>query len=153
MVKRNYNITLQENRDFCMPSVFQAIMRKYDFELTQEQIAREVNFSPEKLVYFEDCADFFKKRNLQFNFYHYNQTPWNDHEILVSEAFEKGQDLVVAYESPKKLSHAHLALDFSQRQLIMQDPGNFSIFSFDIYELERKMWADKVGVYGLVGKL
>lgn len=156
MVKRIYDVSMQKNKDFCVPAIFQAIMRKYNIELMQHKIAKEINFDPKKLSLLDNAVDFFKKRNLELKVYYYDEAPFNDHEFLIQTAFENDEDLIVGYNkgnSAHQAHHAHLAIALFGRNLIMIDPENLKEISENVYELERKMWNLDSGVYGLVRKL
>lgn len=153
MVKRNYKLSVQENSSFCVPAVFQAIIRKYGFELSQKEIAQEIGLRPApEFVQLHDCCDFFQKRRLRLTSYHFDEVPDRDQELFIQWAFEKDFDVIVGYNLGRG-PHTCLALDFLNFNLILQDPENLAEVSVNIYELERKMWQDRIGVYGLVGKL
>jgi len=103
---KSYSLTPQERRDFCVCSCLQAVLREYEKELSQEDIAR--NLTPSKdgfLVDDENIKDFMGRNNLGYDFFGYNATPFNEPDMVLREVDEK--DVLVLADR-----HARLLLSF-----------------------------------------
>lgn len=147
-----YNLSRQEKPNYCIPAVLQAILRRYDEELAQQDIAAEIGLKESGAGFDEHLEFFFAKRNLQFTFYNYNETPFNEPESLLQEALMQGLDVMIGYDTGKGL-HVQLMADFRGVILTLLDPSEKERHNENFFKILNRMSEKKSGGFGLVGKL
>jgi hypothetical protein len=156
MEKRVYNLTRQETPYFCIPAAIQAIMRRRGREESQSDIAKEIGCVDERAVIFgENLAAFFERRDLDFRYHHYNELPVDDPYYLMVYCFENGVDLMAGYKSKQDQRglHIKLATSFTDPNVTLLDPDTCAEYTRDINELIGRMRKDKSGGFGLVEKI
>jgi hypothetical protein len=147
-----YNLSRQEKPNYCIPAVLQAILRRYDEESTQQDIAAEIELKESGAGFDEHLEFFFAKRNLQYSYYNYNETPLNEPESLLQEALMQGLDVLVGYDAGNKL-HVQLMEDFRGVILTLLDPSDAECHHENFFKMLNRMSEKKSGGFGLVGKL
>ncbi len=142
---KRYNLTPQEKDNFCVCSCLQAILRKYGKETSQQEIAKNL-IPSEKGFFINDkrIKEFLKKEGLDYNYFNYNKTPFNEPDMILKE----NSDILIGVNT-----HTFLLVDFQDPDLKLLDPKNGFAKQSDLYSLMREMHKKKSGGFGLVKRL
>lgn len=146
-----YKLAKQQTAYYCFPACLQAVLREHGKEISQEEIARELNCTEEGAS-LKAVAEFLEKRKLKFEYHNYNETPFNEPDFLLQEAFEKGKHVLIAYPNSKGY-HIFLVEHFSDPLVHTRDPKNAELYVVTLEQLMQKMHERKSGGFGLIGKL
>ncbi len=144
---KTYNLMPQEKEDFCVCSCLQAIFDKYNIKISQEKIAK--NLTPaEKGFKIHDRAfeNFVNAKGFCFEFYWYNETPFNEPDFLLEEINENEGFIGIN-------SHTYLLESFNYPNIKLIDPENRSIKEYTMKKMYKDMQKDNEGFFGLVKKL
>ena len=148
----NYELTKQETSYYCIPAVLQAVLRRYGNEVSQTEIAQEINCGKGGAKFSEDLSPFFKRRNLKFEFVNYNETPFNEPDFLLSSALLRKKDVMLGYKNGAGL-HIYLVANFYGSTVVLLDPNDCERREENLFDVVGKMFKEKTGGFGLVGKL
>ena len=144
---KNYNLIPQEENNFCGCSVIQAILNKYDIKVSQKEIAQEL-YPSSQGFYFNDSKfkEFISKKGFNYEFYWYNETPFNEPDFLLSENLEK--DILFGWKN-----HIRLVISFKDPNIEFIDPKNGEKQTKDLKEILKEMRENNDGFFGLIKKL
>ncbi|VVB83870.1 Uncharacterised protein [uncultured archaeon] len=80
-------LSVQEKDDFCVCSVLQAIFRKYNFHISQKEIACNLTSGKKTgfLVYDSRIKEFMKKNGFEYSYFGVHETPFNEPDELLKE--------------------------------------------------------------------
>lgn len=136
-------LKVQEEDNFCLCSVLQTILKRKNIEISQREIAN--NLTPSDNGFFADdlqIKNFMRINGFNYQFYGYNQTPFNEPDMLLLEMNENDGLLGIN-------NHIYLLENFKYPKIEMIDPKNGELIQTDIYQTIRKMESDG-GFYGLI---
>jgi ABC-type bacteriocin/lantibiotic exporter with double-glycine peptidase domain len=144
---KQYRITSPKKDNYCVPSCLQAVFRKYDLEISQENIAdilikKKKGFIPEG----EKLENFLKQRGLNYKFYWYNETPFNEPDALIQEGLL--HNMIIGIND-----HCFILSGFEKDKISLLDPNNSLINEKDYYEITRNMFHSELGFFGLIKKV
>lgn len=147
---KNYDLSLQRKRDWCVPACLQAILRYEGVEITQERIIKQLNELENGLVLANDekIKSFMRRNGFNYRFYFCDETPFNEPDFLLNEMSKANNHGIVGVNT-----HAFLLIDFKDPLLKLLDPGNGKIVTRDICDLDLEMREKSNGGYGLVEKI
>lgn len=137
----------QEKQTYCLCSVIQAILKKENIEVSQDEIAKglkstEKGFFPDG----EIITNYLRKKGLEYNFYWYNQTPFNEPDTLLKEmSEEKG---FIGFND-----HTYLIFRFTDPKIFFIDPKDGECYKTDLKNLRGLMKKFGDGFFGVVKKL
>lgn len=140
---KNYEVKIQEEDNLCLCSSLQAILRKYNIYYGQREIARCL--TPTEKGYFADdfrIKSFLSNNKFEYIYYPYNETPFNEPDMLLSEMNE--HDGIIGINN-----HVYILDEFKDPLLKTIDPKDANIVEKNIYSLMREMH-DKFGFFGLL---
>lgn len=109
---------VQEKSNYCLCSIIQDIFSFYNINLSQDEIAR--NLTPTKNGFRGDdkiIKDFLRNNRFDYNFYWWNQTPFNEPDSLLIEISEN--DGFIAFGD-----HTLRVLEFEDPKVVLLDPAN-----------------------------
>lgn len=143
---KNYNLIPQKRNNYCVCSVLQAIFDKYNIKIFQEKIAE--NLTPSKngfKINDYKIKNFLGNLGFNYNFYWYDETPFNEPDILLYEMQQKNGIIGIK-------THVYLLKEFKDPKLYLIDPKDCSKKKKDIFDLLNDMKKGKV-FFGLIEKL
>ncbi len=146
-LEKNYNLIPQENNNYCLVSVLQAIFNKYKINLTQDEIAS--NLTPSKYGFkIQDSIfkDYAKLKGFDYEYYWWDSTPFNEPDTLVEDNFHK--DIFIGWNN-----HVGLVTDFNSSVIQYIDPKDALKTIMKFYNLTKKMQGYGDGFFGLLKKL
>jgi hypothetical protein len=147
-----YHLDAQEGIDWCFPACLQAVLRRYDIETPQEEIAEELGVKGNG-VGLVKVLSFLLRRDLDFNFWDHNKTPFNEPDTLLEDSLREGKDVLIAIPNSKGY-HVSLLDDFVYPVLSVIDPKDAELKEMDISTLMREMAKGEwMGGFGLIKKL
>jgi ABC-type bacteriocin/lantibiotic exporter with double-glycine peptidase domain len=144
---KNYNLIPQEKNTYCVCSVLQAIFDKHDVKISQEEIAK--NLTPSDKGFYTDDEKMMmllKQNGLEYKFFNYNATPFNEPDTMIKEIKEKEGIIGVK-------NHVYLLGEFEDPYLILIDPSNLSKKKENLSNLMKNMRESGSGFFGLIKKL
>lgn len=136
----------QEKENYCVCSVLQSIFRKYNINIEQDIIAQ--NLTPSKRGFYVDdynFKNFLNKNGFNYDYYFYNQVPFNEPDFLLEEM--KKDNGFVGFNN-----HVYLLYDFKDPLVSLIDPSNNFLSERELTKLLREMGLGS-GFFGLVKKL
>ena len=139
---RTIELHVQEQWNFCLCSVLQAIFKRYGLTLSQKEIAK--NLTPAEMGFIHN--DSKAKRLMEKNGFSYSsfgayETPFNEpYEVLKEMFYNEG---IIGINT-----HVYLLKDFKEPKLILIDPKNKKEVKMFYQDLLRKM--GHTGFFGLV---
>ena len=143
---RQYSLTPQEEKNYCVPSCLQAILRNYNIEETQREIFQQLT-PTEKGVLISD--DKFKNLlsifEFNYDFFLYNQTPFNEPDFLLNKNSDK--DILIGINE-----HCYILVLFQDPKLHVIDPKDAIIKEDELPNILNKMRKTKSGGFGLISK-
>jgi len=142
---KNYELTRQEKSDYCIPACLQGILRRYGHEISQEEIASNLDFGIEGEFFIngKNIERFFIDFGLKYFVFRYNEIPRNS----INKFFDGNKDYFMLLNS-----HAELILSFSDPTLITLDPDDLSINERNINKIIQEMSENNKGHFGVVRK-
>ena len=144
---KTYNLIPQEKDNFCICSCLQAIFNKHNIKISQEEIAN--NLTPAKKgfrIHDKTFKNFVNAKGFYFEFYWYNETPFNEPDSLLEEMM-KNEGFVGIN------SHTYLLENFNYPNIKLIDPENRLIKEYTLQSMYKDMQKDNEGFFGLVKKL
>ncbi len=144
--KINYNLKIQEKNIYCVPSVLQAIFDRHGLNVSQEEIADELTPS-ENGFRLDDLKfkNFLEDQGFNYDFFHYNTTPFNEPDILLNELGKK--DILFGWNN-----HARLINGFNDPLVDYLDPKDVGFYVSSLFKIREKMIEGGDGFFGLIGK-
>ncbi|MFH1801518.1 MAG: hypothetical protein ABH804_01655 [archaeon] len=144
---RQYNLTPPQRKNYCVPSCLQAILRKHNAEVSQDKIAnvlikKENGFIPEGKM----LEEFLKQKELLYNFYWYNKTPFNEPDSLLE--FNPNKDILIGLDE-----HCFLCLDYQENRIILLNPNDISMKEINHHDILKRMHEAKSGFFGLMSRI
>jgi hypothetical protein len=150
----NYNLSVQEKDYFCVPAIFQAILRRHGFEESQEGLARKLNCEPpEGTKITTNFYNLFTPYGLKNEFLRTTQVLMGDPTFLIDSWASTNGDFYIFSETSGGNRHARLAIGLQDRQLLIQDPGNLKITKENLDEIYSHIAKTKSGGFGLITSL
>lgn len=150
----NYNLSKQEKDYFCVPAIFQAILRKHGFEESQENLAKRLNCQPiEGTKLTTSFYNLFAPYGLKNEFIRTTQVLMGDPTFLIDEWISRKGDFYIFSEVAKDTRHARIAIGLEDKKVLLQDPGNLRITREDIDEIYAHIAKTRSGGFGLVTKI
>ena len=137
----------QEKSNYCVCSILQAIFKINRIEISQDEIAN--NLEPSENGFFtegEIITSYLKQKGFEYSFYRHNATPFNEPEILL-------EDMVLGTGLLGFHKHTYLFLEFKDPIVSLVDPKDDSIKHFELRNMREAMAESKNGFFGLVKKL
>ncbi len=147
-----YNLSKQEQENWCVPACLQAVLRRYDIHEEQKDIANALGTNKNG-TRVEKIKGFLWTRGFNFEDYNYNQVPFKEPGLLLEDAYMRGQDMVVDVELQNKLKHFLLVEALTRDNIAMLDPNNVSRVVRNLDKLYGKMFQRKMGGFGIIKKL
>jgi hypothetical protein len=140
---KKYEVEIQEENNFCLCSVLQAILRKHEVYFSQREIANNLTPS-EKGFYADDerIKIFLNNNNFQYEFYWHNQTPFNERDSFLIEMNNHEGILGIN-------NHVYLLNEFKDPILTITNPKDAKQMNTDIYFITKEMH-EKGGFFGLL---
>ena len=145
---KKYRLKKQEKENYCVASCLQAILRKYSYKFSQDEIAENLtplnkgfNTSDKKIT------NFLEKQALDYSYYEYNKVPFNEPYFLLNENKKKAEILI------GNNSHCYLFLDFKDPIVYLQNPDNSKKEQHNLSDILKNMNEKKSGFFGLIKKL
>ena len=148
---KTVELSVQEQSEFCVCSVLQAIFKTDGRILSQEEIARNLTRGKNKkgkndgyLINDERIKKFMKSIGFNYASFGVHETPFNEPDELLKEMCQHYGIIGIG-------THAYLLRSFNDPMIKMTDPKNGQEVEKDYFELLREMGDD--GVFGLVKKI
>lgn len=149
-----YNLSLQEKDYFCVPAIFQAILRRHGFEESQENLARNLNCQPpEGTIITTNFYSLFTPYELKNEFLRTTQVLMGDPAFLIDSWINTMGDFYIFSKTPNGNKHARLVVGLQDQQILIQDPGNLKITKENLDGIYSHIAKTKSGGFGLVTKL
>lgn len=150
----DYNLLVQEKDYFCVPAVFQAILKRHGFGESQEGLARKLNCEPpEGTKITTNFYDLFTPYGLKNEFLKTTQVLMGDPTFLIDSWVNTAGDFYIFSETPGGNRHARLVVGLEDRQILIQDPANLKITKENLDEIYSHIAKTKSGGFGLVTRL
>lgn len=144
---KEFNLTLQEQYDFCVCSVLQAVLRRYNIEISQTEIAK--NLTPGKeggyISNDDKIKNFLFSNGFKYEHYFWNETPLHEPDSLLEE-MHKNEGIVSINR------HFYILKYFKDPAIELINPDNGELIKKDIHTLLEEMH-EKDGGFGLIKKL
>lgn len=144
---KEFNLTLQEEYDFCVCSVLQAILRRHNLQFSQKEIAK--NLTPGKnggyQVNDDKIKNFLLSNGFKYEYYFWNETPFHEPDSLLEE-MNKNDGMVSLNK------HNYILKYFKDPDLELINPDNGENIKQNLYTLLKEMH-EKDGGFGLIKKL
>jgi ABC-type bacteriocin/lantibiotic exporter with double-glycine peptidase domain len=144
---KEFQVTPQEKYDFCVCSVLQSILRNYNINLSQNEIAN--NLTPGKnggyMVDDASIGNFLFSNGFKYEHYFWNETPFHEPDSLLQEMNKHEGSVSIG-------KHWYLLKSFKDPDLEIIDPVNGKLIRKSIYEVLNEMH-EKDGGFGLIRKL
>src|SRR3989344_5023288 len=131
----------QENDHYCGPAVVQMVLKRFGTELTQQEIAKELEIDMVVGTSAKELEKFFKQRGFVVD--RKNNAEWGD--LAVSLA--KGT-VIVGYVEREGDPHYALVRSVSEDTIIIADPWHGDNYSLSKTEFEERWKDNEVGQYG-----
>lgn len=137
---------MQENNNYCLCAILSDIFLNYNIIIPQKEIAK--NLTPTQKGFRADdnkIKDFLRKNSFDYNFYWWNETPFNEPNSLLEEIMKNEGFIGIE-------DHAYRILEFEDPIITIIDPASESPKKINYYSIMDKLRkAD--GGFGLVKKL
>ena len=142
MSKRIYNLIPQKRENYCVCACFQAMMRRREIKLTQEQIAAELTPTETGFSMSDQRAiNLFQARELELKTYTYKTTPFHEPDLLIANS----RDAVIGIRD-----HALLVIDFNDPLILFLDPKDAREANYNIHSLIKEMDETKKGEFAVL---
>lgn len=150
--KMRYKLKTQEKNYFCGPACLQAVLRNHNILLSQKEIAKKISCNETDGTTIQNIERFLKRLGFDFEFFNYNETPFNEPDFLLSNNRDK--DILVLYPNSEK-NHFLLQENFKDpyMELLDSDPEQTNPRIADLNKLIQRMFEKKKGGFGLISKL
>tara|TARA_Y100000310_G_scaffold344364_1_gene456765 strand:+ start:7136 stop:7576 length:441 start_codon:yes stop_codon:yes gene_type:complete len=131
-----------ERKDYCVCSVVQGILRRYDVNLSQREIASRLTPAENGHVVDDDkLKNLFESKGLEYNFFWNHETPFNEPDFVLNDMNENSGIVGIS-------SHLYLFDKFVDPDCYLIDPNNNEIVVKRIGELVKEMGSS--GFFGVV---
>lgn len=136
----------QEQNNYCLCTVLQDILSEYNVFISQEDIAKKLTPTKKGFKINDNkIKEFMKEQGLNYKFYWYNETLFNEPESLLEE-INKNQGFIGIK------SHVYRLINFKDPTLFLYDPADKSLKEKDFHEVLKEF--EKLdGGFGLIKKL
>jgi ABC-type bacteriocin/lantibiotic exporter with double-glycine peptidase domain len=144
---KNYKLKPQEKENYCVPSVLQAIFKNYNIKLSQEDIAKEL--TPAKYgfkINDDKFNNFLNKNRFEFKIYSYNETPFNEPDMVLKEINSK--EVFIGWNN-----HVALVSEFNDPFITYIDPKNNFQTIIGLENVLERMQTNSDGFFGIVSRL
>ena len=143
---KEYNLTPQERRTYCVCSVLQAVFRGYGIDLSQDEIAGNLNPS-DKGFFVDDTRmkDFLRSKGFDFEYYWHNRTPFGETDTLLEDMTHDEGFIGIN-------SHVYLIRSFNYPVLNIIDPDGNKSLEKNLSEVLSEMQSSG-GFFGIIRKL
>ncbi len=157
MQKREYVLEKQEKNHYCMPAVIHAILKRRNLleeGENQDKLAEKLKCTPEKGAFFGlDLQKFLVERKIYFLNISYKEVMLKKPELIINQAFEHDEDLILGCLNGGGLGHVRLVTGYEWPNLKTLDPKDAEPYGVSLDKIYQKMWNDKFGYFCLIGKL
>lgn|GEM_PF-3069231 len=144
-IKVRGELVPQEKDNYCVCSVVQAILKGYDVDRSQREIADKLTPGKEGfLVQDGEIEKFLEANGVEWNFYWYNETPFNEPYSVLEEMSQYRGMIGIG-------NHTYLFRDFKGNEVNVIDPKDGSEVKKDYYDLLREMKTSE-GFFGIIKK-
>lgn len=144
-----YKLEKQEKDYWCFPACLQAVLREHELGCSQGKIAEELKLD-ETGASLESVSDFLRTKGFDFNFYNYNEVPFNEPDSLIEN--NRHKNIIIAVANSKGY-HVLLLEEFRFPNIVVREPRDTEAYRTDLYKLMRSMHHKKQGGFGLIEKL
>jgi len=149
-----YQLSVQEKNYFCVPAIFQAILRRHGFEKSQEELATALDCQPpEGTNITNNFYELFTAYGLKNEFLRPTQVLMGDPSFLIDNWINTNGDFYVFSKTPKGNNHARIITGLENKQVLVQDPGNLELTRENIDEIYSYIAKTRSGGFGLVTKI
>ena len=144
---KEFQLTLQEKYDFCVCSVLQAVLRRYNINFSQEEISKNLTPGQNGGYKVDDASigNFLLSNGFKYEHYFWNETPFHEPDSLLEEMNNNEGSVSIG-------KHWYLLKYFKDPDLEIIDPINGQVIRKSIYEVLKEMH-EKDGGFGLIKKL
>ncbi len=143
---KDYRLIPQERWDYCLCSVLQAIFDRHGISISQDEIARNLTQKDKGFSAHDDKFRIFLRSNgFQYNFYWYNETPFNEPDTLLGRMGK--YDGIIGVNT-----HVYLLKGFHDPLLTIINPEDNKSIEREIHELLEEMRKNE-GCFGLIRRL
>ncbi len=136
----------QEKNNYCLCSILEHVFFYGDIFISQEEIAK--NLTPAEKGFRADddkIKNFLREKGFNYEFYWWNQTPFNEPDTLLKEIYENKGFIGIG-------NHAYLILEFEDPIITIIDPATEHIRDLNYYSLMQKLRKED-GFFGLIKKI
>lgn len=149
MVMKEYNLTPQERRDWCVPSCIQAVFRYEGIEVSQGEIYQKLERSNNGGVFTEGkmIENLFSVFCFKYEGYLHNQVPFHEHDYILDLMSEERNHGIIGINR-----HEYLLKDFPHYSPVLINPDNGKVEVWDLHELVSCM-QETAGSFGLIEKV
>ena len=140
---KDYNLVPQENINYCLCSVLQAILNFHNISISQRNIVDRL--TPSKKGFYADddkIKEFLLSNGFEYYFYYYNQTPFNEPDIVLRDMNNNHGIIGIN-------SHAYILKYFKDPELELINPKDRSLIKINYYKLISEM-KNSGGFFGLI---
>nr|MBI4156438.1 hypothetical protein [Candidatus Woesearchaeota archaeon] len=141
-------MTIQEKNNYCVCAVLQRIFLEHKIIKSQNEIAK--NLTPAKNGFRVDdnkIKNFIKSEGFDYDFYWWNETPFNEPESILEDMKKNQNHGLVGIKD-----HLHLFYDFKYPQIQLIDPSDSQIKTRDYYQMIKEM-RNTEGFFALIRKI
>jgi ABC-type bacteriocin/lantibiotic exporter with double-glycine peptidase domain len=144
---KNFDVIPQEKYDFCVCSVLQAILRRYNINLSQNEIANNLTPCQNGGYKVNDASisNFLLSKGFRYEHYFWNETPFHEPDSLLEEMNKNEGSVSIG-------RHWYILKNFNDPNLEIIDPKDGEIIKKSIYGVLKEMH-EKDGGFGLIKKL
>jgi hypothetical protein len=144
-----YQLSRQEKSHYCIPSCIQAILKKYNFQVSQDEIAEKLGCLDKAPIFGENLNKFFHDYKMNFYYYNYNEVPFSCPSDILERAFKRNRDSMLGYKTENGL-HIQLITDFKDPLIKLLDPDTVKEHLENLDNIYHKMHSDKLGGFGTI---
>ncbi len=144
---KEFKLTFQEKKNFCVCSVLQAILRKYNINLSQKEISKNLTPSKEGGYFIDDgnVGNFLFSKGFRYEHYFWNTTPFHEPDSLLEEMNQN--EGMIGFNK-----HVYILKNFQDPELEIIDPKDGEIIKKNLHDLLKDM-KEKEGIFGLIKKV
>ena len=140
---KDYYLKIQERDNYCICSVLQAIFKKYNLLISQENIADNLTPSEKGFLADDDRIKIFLRDNhFKYEFYWHNSTPFNEPDMFLREMNENNGLIGMN-------NHVYLLNEFIDPLLKMTNPEDAKLMNTNLFFITKEMH-EKGGFFGLL---
>lgn len=142
----NHYLIPQEKWNYCVCSALQAVFFKYGIKISQKEISEKLTPTNKGFrVDDKKIKIFMKELGFDYEFYWYNETPFNEPDELLKEMKKAG---IVGINN-----HVYLMCNFKDPDLVLGNPKNGWAGNYNLYKVIEEMEKSKKGFFGLIKKI